>query len=97
VFTLRASKLSPHQTHVLLDELCIDLGFCLPPKDIARLESNPPTDINAFATAVIRAEGLDPDRDVPLHLRRDIKARIAKHFKRAEGEILQERILDDAI
>ena len=56
----------------------------MPPKATARLLSDPPTDVDEFVTAVIKAEGLNPDRDVPLHLRRDIKARVAKHFKKAE-------------
>ncbi len=76
-------KLSPHQTRVLLDELCLILGFCLPLKDIERLQNDPPSDVEAFTIAVIQAEGLHPDRDVPLHLRRDVRARVATHFRKA--------------
>jgi hypothetical protein len=44
----------------LLDELCVTLGFCLPPDDKAKLTDNPPVGVDAFADAVIRAEGMDP-------------------------------------
>jgi hypothetical protein len=41
-------------------------------------------DVEAFTDAVIRAEGLDPLSDIPLHMRRDIRARVATHFRKAE-------------
>jgi hypothetical protein len=44
----------------LLDELCVKLGFCLPPDAKEALKANPPRDIDAFTDAVIRAEGMDP-------------------------------------
>jgi hypothetical protein len=44
----------------LLDDLCVQLGYCLPPDDQARLISDPPASVDAFTDAVIRAEGLDP-------------------------------------
>jgi hypothetical protein len=70
----------------LLDELCVDLGFCLPADAQARILNNSPADIDAFTDAVIRAEGLDPQAEIPRHLRRDVKARVAKHFSRRQGE-----------
>jgi hypothetical protein len=78
--------LSPVQVESLLYELCVALGFCLPPDEQARLREFPPADVDAFADAVIRAEGLDPHVDVPRQLRRDLKARVAEHFRKAEGE-----------
>lgn len=45
---------------VLLDELCVSLGFCLPPDAKEALKANPPGDVDAFTDAVIRAEGMDP-------------------------------------
>ena len=77
-------QLSPAQVELLLDELCVVLGFCLPPDEQARLCEAPPTDVDAFTDAVIRAEGLDPDAGISLNLRRDMKARVAKHFRAAE-------------
>lgn len=44
----------------LLDELCVRLGYCLPPEDRDRLIAGPPSSIDAFTDAVIEAEGLDP-------------------------------------
>ena len=76
----------PKKIEALLYELCVVLGFCLPPDAIARLMSNPPVNADEFADAVIRAEGLDPDSDIPLNLRRDVRNRVAKHFKDAEDE-----------
>ncbi len=78
-------QLSPKQVAALLDELCIDLGFCLPPNHRTRLQNEPPAEADALADAIIRAEGLDPDADIRRKLCRDVKARVAKHFKIAEG------------
>lgn len=44
----------------LLDDLCVGLGFCLPPGDQQRLRAAPPHDAKAFADAVFVAEGMDP-------------------------------------
>ena len=45
----------------LLNEICVQVGFCLPPKKREKLESNPPGDIDSFSRAVCVAEGLNPD------------------------------------
>ncbi len=78
--------MSPPQVEALLAELCVVLGFCLPPDEQARLRESPPNDVDAFTDAVIRAEGLDPHADIPRHLRRDMRARVAEHFRKAEDE-----------
>ena len=78
--------MSSARVEALLYELCVVLGFCLPPDEQARLRESPPTDVDAFTDAVIRAEGLDPHADIPLHMRRDIRSRVAEHFRRAEDE-----------
>lgn len=64
----------------LLGELCVELGFCLPPDEQARLQNEPPEDIDAFMDAVFRAEGLDPLAD--RQLRRQVRARVAGCFER---------------
>ena len=79
-------QMSPPQVEALLAELCVVLGFCLRPDEQARLRECPPTDVDAFTDAVIRAEGLDPQADIPRRLRRDIRARVAEHFREAEDE-----------
>jgi hypothetical protein len=79
-------QLSPKQVEALLYELGVVLGFCLPLDAKARLMQEPPADTDEFTDSVICAEGLDPHADIPLHLRRDIRARVAKHFKAAEDQ-----------
>jgi hypothetical protein len=44
----------------LLDDLCVRLGYCLPPDDQRRITSDPPQSADAFTDAVIEAEGFDP-------------------------------------
>jgi hypothetical protein len=78
--------MSPKQVAALLSELCVDLGFCLPPDKQAHLQNEPPIEVDAFTDAIIRAEGLDPYADIPLKLRRDVRARVTKHFGLAEDD-----------
>lgn len=51
--------LTPREAEILLNDLCVRLGFCLPPLDHIRLRDNPPPDADAFTEAVLRAEGID--------------------------------------
>ena len=44
----------------LLYDICVDLGFCLPPVDSARICATESWDAEAFAVEVFRVEGLDP-------------------------------------
>lgn len=44
----------------LLDQLCADYGYCLPPGRQAEILMQPPQDVDAFVDAVLEAEGLDP-------------------------------------
>jgi hypothetical protein len=44
--------LSELEVQRLLDKLCVDLGFCLPPQEQVRLSANPPDDVCAFTDAV---------------------------------------------
>jgi len=59
--------MTPQQVFGLLNELCIQLGFCLPAEAYERLSHNPPGDADLFTYVVFSAEGLDPDAD--RHLR----------------------------
>lgn len=77
--------MSPAQVQKLLDELCVVLGFCLPPGEQARIRSSPPGEVESFVDAVILAEGLDPAVGVSLTVRRSIRDRVFRHF-RAAGE-----------
>jgi hypothetical protein len=44
----------------LLDELCVELGLCLPAAERDALMNAPPSDVDAFTDAVFAAEGMDP-------------------------------------
>jgi len=60
---------------VLLDQLCVELGFCLAPDERERLIADPGTDVDDFTDRVIVAEEMDPlliDGD----LRRQIRQRV---------------------
>jgi hypothetical protein len=89
-------KMPPDKIAELLTELCVVLGFCLRPDAIARLKSEPPSYADEFTDAVIRAEGLDPYAEIPLHLRRDIRNRVAGHFRDAEDEYFRKQESDVA-
>ena len=67
----------------LLDKLCVELGFCLPPAEEARLVSSPPTSVKAFTDAVFMAEGLDPQL-ADKHLWRQVRDRVIEYFKNIE-------------
>ena len=45
---------------MLLNDLCVQLGYCLPPDAQARIISDPPASVDAFTDAVVQAEGFDP-------------------------------------
>jgi hypothetical protein len=44
----------------LLDDLCVRLGYCLPPADQQRLINDAPMSVDEFTDAVVNAEGFDP-------------------------------------
>ena len=66
------------RVQLLLDELCIDLGFCLPPLDQSRLCHEPPLDPDAFVDAVFAAEGIAPHLNS--QLRRKVKDQVANRM-----------------
>ena len=78
--------LSPHETEVLLDKLCVTLGFCLPPNAYEALKENPPADITRFTDAVFVAEGFTDPATADRHLYRRVRAMVAEAFGRSEYE-----------
>jgi hypothetical protein len=64
----------------LLNELCIKLGFCLPPDECRRLEESPPEGVDAFTDAVFEAEGIG-DMSYP-EIRRQVREVVARHMSR---------------
>jgi len=63
----------------LLDDLCVSLGYCLPPFDKQRIIADPPQTIDAFTDAVIQAEGRDPDL-METRERREVRRMVAAAF-----------------
>jgi hypothetical protein len=63
----------------LLDDLCIKLGFCLPPNEQHRLRVSPPPDADSFADTVFEAEGMDPR--LYKQLRRQVRDTIDQHMR----------------
>ena len=74
--------LSYEEAAWLLNDLCVRLGFCLPPKEIERLEANPPSDIDGFTRAVFVAEGMNPDT-AERKIYRQVRHIVAAAFERA--------------
>ena len=70
-----------HRTRVerLLDQLCTELGFCLPASQYARLEKMLPMSVDAFTDAVFWVEGLEPQAKT--ELRRQVRERVASRFE----------------
>ncbi|MDT0341487.1 hypothetical protein [Streptomyces litchfieldiae] len=75
--------MAPRDSHAdvrrLLYELCVDLGFCLPPEEQSRLADAPPAGVDAFTDAVFEAEGMDPGRHG--QLRRQVRERVERHMR----------------
>ena len=66
----------------LLTKLCVELGFCLPPSTLLRLQNSPPADIDSFTDAVFAAEGLDP-QFVNRKLREEVREMVRAAFDSA--------------
>jgi hypothetical protein len=62
----------------LLETLCVEMGFCLPPIEQQRLIANPPADIDAFTKAVFVAEGMD--QKLHRQLSKQVRERVAQAF-----------------
>jgi len=79
---------SEQKVRVLLDELCVRLGFCLPPTASAQIRKDPPTEITAFTEAIFLAEGLKSEES--RHLRQQVRDVVSRHFiSWEEAEIKQ--------
>jgi len=72
--------LAPAEVDALLSKLCVELGFCLPPKECERFRTSPPTDVREFANQVFRAEGLEPER-ADTQLWRQVRDLVAEAFE----------------
>ncbi len=72
----------------LLYDLCVGLGFCLPPEEQDRIIRFPPCTVEAFTDEVISSEGLDPVT-IPTTLRTAVLSMVAGHFEAAERGVAQ--------
>lgn len=72
--------LSKIESRRLLDKLCVQLRFCLPPESQKRLMGNPPTEVVTFTDAVFAEEGLNPST-ADRHLYRQVRAMIADFLR----------------
>jgi hypothetical protein len=79
------------ETESLLSKLCIELGFCLPPEDDARLIESPPDTVEAFTDAVFIAEGLNPEY-AERHLYRQVRDKVAEAFQK---HLENDNVFDD--
>ncbi|MBO8192284.1 hypothetical protein ITI46_11485 [Streptomyces oryzae] len=74
------SRATEAEVQRLLYELCVDLGFCLPPQEQRRLYAAPPADPDTFTDAVFEAEGMNPAEHGPL--RQQVREVAARHMGR---------------
>ena len=69
----------------LLNTLCVELGFCLPPNEIVTLQADPPCEVATFTNAVFCAEGMDP-ASADRHLYRQVRNIVSYAFHEAEND-----------
>lgn len=62
----------------LLYDLCVDLGFCIPPNDAERIASTTALEADEFACLVIEAEGMNPEYEK--QWRRKIREKFIEKF-----------------
>jgi hypothetical protein len=77
-----SSQGNPSEIGLLLAELCVKLGFCLPPEEQATLEGSPPPGVDALTDAVLLAEGFDPQH-IGAELRQQVRDVVAKYVEEA--------------
>lgn len=66
------------QLRRLLDVLCVDLGFCIPPADAERIALSRHIEATDFAREVLKAEGFVPEYEK--RSMRVIKGRFIERF-----------------
>lgn len=62
----------------LLNDLCIDWGFCIPPEDIKRITEVATWEADDFACQVLMAEGMNPEYEK--HWRSKIRDQFVEKF-----------------
>ena len=64
----------------LLNDLCVKLGFCLPPDEQRRLGESPPGTVDSFTDAVLEAEGMGDMSYTDT--RRQVREVVQRHMSR---------------
>lgn len=62
----------------LLNDLCVDLGFCIPPKDAKRIVESKQLEADDFACQILVAEGMNPEYEI--QWRRKIREKFIKQL-----------------
>jgi hypothetical protein len=75
---MESAFIDPLKLQRLLDELCVDLGFCLASRETGRLTACALVGVDAFTDMVLGIEGLDAQLHKQQRLR--VRGRVAKHF-----------------
>ncbi len=83
-------KPSASQVDRLLDELCVELGFCVSPQARSRLLRAPEPDIAAMTKALFRARRTNPASTDGRRLYREVLSTVINHYRAAEdGHLTQ--------
>lgn len=77
-------KITPSQVDRLFDELCVDLGFCLSPKDRLRLQHTPESDPSAMTELLLRVRGIDADTVGAEHIARAVRELVTDYYRAVE-------------
>lgn len=62
----------------LLDKLCIEWGFCIPPLEAELIANLPHVDADDFARRILVAEGMNPEYEI--QWRRKIRNKFIQTF-----------------
>ena len=60
----------------LLKDICVDLGFCIPPNDQLEIMSADSWNADDFACQILKAEGMNPEYEK--QWRREIREKFIK-------------------
>ena len=87
-----ATKMSPGQVDRLLDELCVELGFCLSPTARVRLQRNPQPEIAAMTDSLFRARRINSRVAGAERMFQEVLSVVAAHYRAAEDAQLIQKL-----
>jgi len=87
------TKLSPIQVDRLLDELCVELGFCVSPTTRVRLQRQPEPGIAAMTECLFRAKRINPQAAGAEQMFQEVLSLVATHYRAAEDAQLNQKPL----